>query len=77
MGPADEFSIAEAGLMKALNDTYVPTGTSSDNMATMIHQVIRGHRINFYDDELPSKGGHTTRRFTSLWYAAERLSTAS
>ncbi|XP_069145683.1 uncharacterized protein [Solanum lycopersicum] len=43
-------------LMKASNDTYVPSGTSSDNVAAMIHQVIRGHRISFCDDELPAEG---------------------
>ncbi|XP_015081454.1 uncharacterized protein LOC107025117 [Solanum pennellii] len=43
-------------LMKALDDTYVPAGTSSDNVASMIHQVIRGYRINFCDDELPVEG---------------------
>nr|XP_025885529.1 uncharacterized protein LOC104645638 [Solanum lycopersicum] len=43
-------------LMKALDDTYVPSGTSSDNVAAMIHQVIRGHLISFCDDELPAEG---------------------
>ncbi|XP_069143297.1 uncharacterized protein [Solanum lycopersicum] len=43
-------------LMKALDDTYVPSGTSSDNVAAMIHRVIQGHRISFCDDELPSEG---------------------
>ena len=43
-------------LMKALDDTYVPAGTSSDNVAAIIHQVIRGHRIGFCDDELPADG---------------------
>ena len=43
-------------LIKALDDTHVPAVTSSDNMAAMIHQVIRGHRINFCDDELPFEG---------------------
>ena len=43
-------------LMKALDDTYVPSGTSSDNVAAMIKQVIRGHRISFCDDELPVEG---------------------
>ena len=43
-------------LMKALDDTYVPSSTSSDNVAAMIHQVIRGHCINFCDDELPAEG---------------------
>ena len=42
--------------MKALDDTYVPSGTSSDNVAAMIHQVIRGHRISFCDDELSAEG---------------------
>ena len=40
-------------LMKALDDTYIPAGTSSDNVAAMIHQVIRRHRISFCDEELP------------------------
>ncbi|XP_010322042.2 uncharacterized protein [Solanum lycopersicum] len=43
-------------LMKALDDTYMLSGTRSDNVAAMIHQVIRGHRISFCDDELPAKG---------------------
>ncbi|XP_069150804.1 uncharacterized protein [Solanum lycopersicum] len=43
-------------LMKVLDNTYVPSGTSSDNVAAMIHQVIRGHRISFCDDELPAEG---------------------
>ena len=43
-------------LLKALDDTYVPAGTSSDNVAAMIHLVIRGHRINFCDDELHVEG---------------------
>ena len=43
-------------LINALDDIYVPAGTSRDNVAAMIHQVIRGHRINFCDDELPIEG---------------------
>nr|XP_025888854.1 uncharacterized protein LOC104649327 [Solanum lycopersicum] len=43
-------------LMKALDNTYVPSGTSSDNVAAMIHRVIQGHRISFCDDELPAEG---------------------
>ena len=42
--------------MKALDDTYVPSAKSRDNGAAMIHQVIRGHRISFCDDELPAEG---------------------
>ena len=43
-------------LMKALDDTYVLMGTSSDNVVAMINQVIRGHQISFCDDELPFEG---------------------
>ncbi|KAK4731556.1 hypothetical protein R3W88_024544 [Solanum pinnatisectum] len=43
-------------LIKALDDTYVPVGTNSDNLAAMINQVIRGHRISFCDEELPFEG---------------------
>ncbi|KAK4731269.1 hypothetical protein R3W88_024257 [Solanum pinnatisectum] len=43
-------------LIKALDDTYVPVGTNSDNLAAMISQVIRGHRISFCDEELPNEG---------------------
>ena len=42
--------------MKALDDTYVPSGTSNDNVASMIYQVIWGHRISFCNDELPAEG---------------------
>ncbi|XP_069150342.1 uncharacterized protein [Solanum lycopersicum] len=55
MQPIDYFIVKQA-LMKDLDDTYVPVGISSDNVATMIHQVIRGHRISFCDDELPFEG---------------------
>ncbi|KAK4727350.1 hypothetical protein R3W88_032267 [Solanum pinnatisectum] len=43
-------------LMKALDDTYVPVGTNSDNLAAMINQVVREHRIGFCDEELPFEG---------------------
>ena len=43
-------------LMKALDDTYLPLGTTSDNVVAMVLQVIREHRINFCDIELPVKG---------------------
>ncbi|KAK4728108.1 hypothetical protein R3W88_021096 [Solanum pinnatisectum] len=43
-------------LMKTLDDTYIPVGTNSDNLAAMINQVIREHRISFYDKELPFEG---------------------
>ncbi|KAK4713112.1 hypothetical protein R3W88_019019 [Solanum pinnatisectum] len=38
-------------LMKALDNTYIPVGTNSDNLAAMISQIIRGHRISFCDEE--------------------------
>ncbi|KAK4708751.1 hypothetical protein R3W88_029676 [Solanum pinnatisectum] len=43
-------------LMKALDDTYIPVGTNSDNLAAMINQVVRGHQISFCDEELPFEG---------------------
>ena len=43
-------------LMKALEDMYVPVGTSSDNVVVVIHQVVRGYRISFCDDEFPFEG---------------------
>ncbi|XP_049350430.1 uncharacterized protein LOC125815075 [Solanum verrucosum] len=43
-------------LMRALDDTYVPVGTNSDNLAAMINQVVRGHQISFCDEELPFEG---------------------
>ena len=42
--------------MKSLNDTYVLVGRSSDNIAPMINQVIGGHQISFYDENLPFQG---------------------
>lgn len=43
-------------LIKYSDDTYVLVGTSSDNVAAMISQVIWGHRISYCDEELPFKG---------------------
>ena len=43
-------------LMKDLDDTYVPVGASSDNVAAMINQVIRGHRISFCEEKFPFVG---------------------
>ena len=34
----------------------MPSGTSNDNVASMIHQVIRGHHISFCNNELLAKG---------------------
>ena len=34
----------------------VSMGRRSDNVATMINQVIRGHQISFCDEELPFEG---------------------
>ena len=45
----------QQALMTDLDDTYVPSHTSSDKVASMIHQVIRGHRINIWNDELLAK----------------------
>lgn len=40
-------------LIRALENTYVPMGTDSDNLAAMISRVTQGHRISFGDEELP------------------------
>ena len=50
------FQSQRQALMKAPDDTYIPAGTSSNNVAAMIHQVIRGHRIRFCDNELLVEG---------------------
>ena len=64
-------------LMKAFDDTYVPGGTSSDNVAAMIHRVIQGHRISFCDDELPFEGRSHNKALHSLLFITERLSMMS
>ena len=43
-------------LMKSLDYTYVSVSISSDNVAAMINQVIRGHQISFCKDELTFEG---------------------
>ncbi|XP_015075363.1 uncharacterized protein LOC107019357 [Solanum pennellii] len=50
------FQSHRQALMKDLDDTYRPADTSSDNVATLIYQVIGGHRINFCEDEMPVEG---------------------
>ncbi|XP_069152059.1 uncharacterized protein [Solanum lycopersicum] len=53
-------------LMKALDDTYVPSGTSSNNVAAMIHQVIRGTASASVTMSCQPKGDPTTKLCTSL-----------
>ena len=55
-------------LMKALDDRYMPIGTSNDNVAAMINQVIQGHATM----SCLLKRGHTIRRCTSLSYVTRR-----
>ena len=43
-------------LLKALNETHIPVGTNSDNIATIVSKVIGGHSVSFSDEELPCKG---------------------
>ena len=59
--------------MKALDDMYVPADTSSDNVASMIPQVIRGHRINFCDNEITSKGRSHNRAFHITMVCREKV----
>ena len=42
--------------MKVLDEAYVPTGTSGDNLATMVSHVIGSHQISFKEEELPVEG---------------------
>lgn len=51
-----DLDLYRQALMKDLDDTYVLVGTSSDNVASMIIQVIRGHQIIFCDEEVFFKG---------------------
>ena len=43
-------------LFKELDEKYVPTGTSGDNLATMVSHVIGSHQISFRESELPIEG---------------------
>ena len=43
-------------LIKVLDDTYLPVGTSNNNVAAMINHVIRENQFSFCDDELPFEG---------------------
>ena len=63
--------------MKSLDDMYVAAGTSSNNMATMIHQVIRGHQISFCDDELPVEERSHNKELHINVICVKRLSTVS
>ena len=63
--------------MKDLDETYVPAGTSSDNVASMIHQVIRGHQISFCDDELPVEERSHNKELHINVICVKRLSTVS
>lgn len=42
--------------MKDLDNIYMSLGIRSYNIASMINQVIRGHRISFCDEELSFEG---------------------
>ncbi|XP_049360477.1 uncharacterized protein LOC125825188 [Solanum verrucosum] len=43
-------------LLKVLDEAYVPTRTSGENLATMVSHVIRSHQISFQEEELPIEG---------------------
>lgn len=45
MGIIDEFTQHRNALLKALNDTHVPVGINSDNLAAMVSKVIRSYRV--------------------------------
>nr|XP_018630536.1 uncharacterized protein LOC108947286 [Nicotiana tomentosiformis] len=43
-------------LMKVLNEAYVPNNITSGEMANMVGQVFKSHKIIFHKDELPLEG---------------------
>ncbi|PHT35027.1 hypothetical protein CQW23_26827 [Capsicum baccatum] len=43
-------------LSKVLEEAYVPVGTSVENLAAMIGNVVGNHRISFSDEKLPFEG---------------------
>ena len=43
-------------LLKVLDEAYVPVGTSVENLAAMIGNVVGSHRISFSEEELPFEG---------------------
>ena len=57
--------------MKSFDNTYVSTSTSSDNVDAMIHQVIRGHRISFCDDEMSFEWKGFQPRLSGWWIWSE------
>ena len=42
--------------MKVLEEAYVPAGTSVENLAVMIGNIVGKHRISFSDEELLFEG---------------------
>lgn len=59
--------------MKSLEDTYVPVGTSNDNVVSMINDVIRGYQINFYDEELSIEGWMHNKDLHVIFICWERV----
>ncbi|XP_070049549.1 uncharacterized protein [Nicotiana tomentosiformis] len=43
-------------LMTVLSESYVPTNITSGEIANMVGQVLKSHKITFHEDELPPEG---------------------
>lgn len=43
-------------LMKVLSEAYVPVSITSREIANMVEQVLKSHKITFHEDELPPEG---------------------
>ena len=50
-----------------------PVGTRSDNVESMINQVIRGHQICFCDEKLPFKGRSHNKALHVIVICRERV----
>ncbi|XP_070022967.1 uncharacterized protein [Nicotiana sylvestris] len=51
--------IHKNSLLKVLNEAYVPSNITSEEVANMVGQDLESHKITFYEDELPPEGlGH-------------------
>ena len=56
LGFINEFLDHQKALLKVLNEAYVPTGTSGENLDTMVSPFIVCYQISFREKELPIEG---------------------
>ncbi|XP_047253011.1 uncharacterized protein LOC124887407 [Capsicum annuum] len=52
-------STHRSALVKVLNEAYVPTEMTSENLSALVGQVLEANIVSFHEDELPPEGlGH-------------------